>query len=226
MIFGSANARRGGFTLIELLVVIAIIAILAALLLPSLARAKARAQRVACVNNLRQIGLALHMWGDDHTGRFPWRTLPSDEGTQSLPETWQHLQVLSEDLVTPKPLHCPSDRKWPQASDWSAGPDGFAALKNNALSYFIGADCNLGYTKMHSLGDRNVKGEDGNHCDTADIATGITRLTTNNATWGQGLHEGAGNIALGDGSVHQLSENGLRQHLAQTGDQSNCVLKP
>ncbi|HWN97598.1 MAG TPA: DUF1559 domain-containing protein [Methylomirabilota bacterium] len=212
--------------MIELLVVIAIIATLAALLLPSLAKAKARAQRISCVNNLHQIGLALHMWGDDHTGRFPWRTAASDEGTLTLPETWQHFQPLSNDLMTPKPLHCPTDTKARRAHDWSAAPDGFAALKNNAVSYFIGADCNLGYTKMHALGDRNVLGEDGKHCDTSQIATGITRLTTNNATWGKELHERAGNLALGDGSVQQLSQIGLRQHLAQTDDQGNCVLKP
>jgi type II secretory pathway pseudopilin PulG len=212
--------------LIELLVVIAIIAILAALLLPSLARAKAHAQRIACVNNLRQIGLALHMWGDDHSGRYPWRTLMIDDGTQTLPETWQHFQPLANDLITPKSLHCPSDTQRPQATDWSANSHGLAGLKNSAVSYFIGADCNLGYTKMHSIGDRNIMGDDGNHCDTAQIPTGITRLTTNNATWGKGLHEGAGNLALGDGSVQQLSEVGLRQHLAQTGDQSNCALKP
>jgi hypothetical protein len=79
---------------------------------------------------------------------------------------------------------------------------------------------------MHAIGDGNVMGSDGNHCDTAQIATGITNLKTNNATWSKALHEKAGNIALGDGSVQQLSESGLREHLAQTGDQSNCVLKP
>jgi len=226
MISREASARCNGFTLIELLVVIAIIAILAALLLPALAKSKTRAQRIACVNNLRQVSLAFQMWGDDRNGRLPWRVPVAGEGTQTLPQTWQHFQPLEDDLVTPKSLHCPADRDRVQASDWGTGVNGFAALKNNAVSYFIGADCNLGNTRMHAIGDRNVLGDDGNHCDTAQIATGITNLKTNSAVWSKEMHDGAGNISLGDGSVQQLSQNGLRQHLAQTGDQSNCALKP
>ena len=67
------KSRPRAFTLIELLVVIAIIAILAAMLLPALARAKATAMRIGCTNNLRELGLASRMYVDDNQGTYPPR---------------------------------------------------------------------------------------------------------------------------------------------------------
>jgi prepilin-type N-terminal cleavage/methylation domain-containing protein len=65
--------KRWGFTLVELLVVIALIAILASFLLPALSRVKRKGQQAACLSNLKQIGLDLTMYTDDHEQRFPDR---------------------------------------------------------------------------------------------------------------------------------------------------------
>jgi len=108
----------GGFTLIEMLVVMAIIAILAALLLPAVSRGKLHAQRASCANNLRQVGLAYHSFVHDHGGKFPMQVSTRDGGIRELLSTpcdpgctnaYRTLQVLSNELVTPKLLICPAD---------------------------------------------------------------------------------------------------------------------
>ncbi|HAV64415.1 MAG TPA: hypothetical protein DCY13_18860 [Verrucomicrobiales bacterium] len=90
---------RRAFTLIELLVVIAIIAILAALLLPAVSRAKGNALRIKCVSNLRQLQLGLQMYADDHDGHVPPRN--------SRGPNWR--ATLRPYYVNPKVLVCPTD---------------------------------------------------------------------------------------------------------------------
>jgi len=90
--YGTPRSRLG-FTLIELLVVIAIIAILAGMLLPALSKAKESGRRIACINNLRQLGMSVIMYVDDNQGKYPARQLPDAWPTQ-LRDGYKNLRVL------------------------------------------------------------------------------------------------------------------------------------
>jgi len=106
--------RNRGFTLIELLVVIAIIAILAAMLMPVLSRAKAKAQRTVCLNNLKQISLGIHLYAGDNAD-----TLPTIVITNGMPwlNQWRFFKELTKSYdgltgsssAQDKLFDCPAD---------------------------------------------------------------------------------------------------------------------
>ncbi len=203
--------------MIELLVVIAIIAILASLLLPALARAKAQGKGAACINNLKELGLGIRLWSSDQGDKYPWNVPLSDGGAKGSLDWTDNVRACSNQVVNTKILVCPMDVNRKIATSW-------ATMEGNVnVSYLVGLSFTQARTQDIVVGDFNVIGGGGG----LDASWNVFMGSSIDAAWDMNLHVLKGYLAMGDGSVALTKTPDLREMISTlltTGMMTNVVL--
>lgn len=202
-----STPQRPAFTLVEMLCTLAVIAILAALLLPVLQRGHGRAKRAVCSNNLKQVGVAMSAWAHEHNDLFPMQVRTNQQGTleiaravvlsRDVSETFRHFQALSNEMVTPKVLVCPAERRRVPAVN-------FPALRNENVSYWINPGAVLGRVDSPLAGDRNVRTSGRMEWTFIQFGAG------DNVEFSAELHGNRGNVLFGDAHVDDLDGHAFR----------------
>lgn len=188
---------RSGITLIELLVAIASLCILVVVLLPALGTTSRKAPVTACANNLKQIALGQLLWVNDH----PSTNYPASDAIYgrlvASGDIVSYYKALSNELLSPKILSCPSDSRRPV--------DDFRSLTTNHLSYFLNLDAMRAFDPSTALnGDRHLSFTPPRHGQTVTLNTNVSMQ------WTKGLgHRVSGNISFLDGSVQRTLNRDL-----------------
>ena len=218
------SSVKGGFTRAEAFALVFAVALLSMICLPMAASSSARTEQAICLNNLRLIGQALHVWGRDHGDRLPWRTPEEEGGTMPSigtkpAEIWREIMSLTNELVSPVVLSCPSDSRVRVATKWTDDQDcGFfnPRFRTQAVSYFVGLDVFPEFASYPLAGDRNLR-VDYSFAQCSSRIFGVQGISSDFrfgfgvAGWTNGLHETKGNILFNDGRVKMTSPSEFSQ---------------
>ena len=225
-----SHQRNQALTLVEVLVIIAVLAVVVALLLSWLAASKRIPQKINCVSNLKQIGIAFRLWEGDNNGKYPMVVSVTNGGAMELITTGNVaacFQVMSNELSTPKILLCPEDTRRVRATN-------FSTLNSSNISYFVGLDAAETNPQMFLSGDDNFA------IGGFPVKSGVLELSTNTPVtwtslrhvaynshfWTAARHKFVGNIGMADGSAQQFTTDGLQKALQQTGVTTNRLVLP
>ncbi len=242
------NKSDQAFTFIELLVVITLVALLTMIVYPALAQTKPGVQRVYCSNNLKQVGIAFRTWAGRNADLFPM-SVPNNRGGAAgavgtartanwtgglfptLQGVWGMFIVMSNELVTPRILYCPSESGVSHnlssaplimgGTNFGPGTFNNAGFQNDYnVSYFVGVDANLAGPDRMLSGDHNLGTGIG---QTTRVNQFISAGTNNNWTvnsigYQDNNHRRQGNVLFVDGSVQNLTTERFRMALNRTGD--------
>jgi prepilin-type processing-associated H-X9-DG protein len=217
MKFLRSNLKNRAMTLLEVLMIIFVLLVLAAMLLPG-GTSRNKAQRINCINNLKEISLSYQLWAADHGDQYPMEISVTNGGTRELAEAGNAIatfQMMSNELSTPKILFCTAEADGTYATNFSTG------LNRKNVSYFVGLDA------AKTLPSALLAGDDNFEISGVSVKSGFQAISTNTpVVWSGARHKFAGNIGLADGSVQQLTKYGLQETLQQTSLPTNRLVIP
>lgn len=197
---GSHNQSIRAMTLTEVIVAVFVVLLLAVVLLPVVAYLKPKNNRINCVNNLKEVGLAYKIWEGDNNDKYPAQVSVLTGGAMELAATGNVVavyQCMSNELSTPKILYCYNDTSHRPATNFLVG---FTA-KN--ISYFAGLDASPDQPQTVLTGDANLELND------QPVGPGVLSLGTNIFTWTKDRHKFGGYIVLSDGSAAPVRQMGF-----------------
>jgi hypothetical protein len=199
------SAQRGGMEIWDVVALVAAIFVVAAVVLPMIAksRARSRAGRISCSNNLKQIWISFHVWSADNGSKMPMQLSTNDGGTKELiagGAVFPHFLAMSNELSTPKILRCAWDEKRRMTSD-------FGTLRDTNISYFLALDAQESFPGMWLVGDRNLA------TNGVSLRSGLFKMPAAKAEWSWSgeLHQKKGYICQSDGSVSLTGGDGRAQ---------------
>jgi prepilin-type processing-associated H-X9-DG protein len=209
------KGKRTGFSVIELLAMVAVVVLLAGLMMPTMkVEKKGRVQRIKCVNNLKNVGLAIRIFSTDGGDRFPAGTMMSNGVAMASIDAVMIFGALSNELENPKIFVCPSDAGKRQG-------ESFTNFTATNISYFASLTAEETMPTLFLAGDRNIA------TNGVAVGSGLFALTTNRASlsWTKEMHNEQGNVLMGDGSV-QMSSSRLRQMVKEQLVATNYLVVP
>jgi prepilin-type processing-associated H-X9-DG protein len=244
----SCRKPTGGFTRLELLACLAALALVTNVMVCAVAMSASRQDRIACSNNLRQIGNALQQFGREHNDQLAWRLPPSEGGnnaafaipafseaddpTFAIPafseaddpnksELWYQYWWIRDLLKTPTVLMDPGETRANArpATNWERDPNGgFQTFKNNAVAYVLGADSSTAIPETILAADRHMINNETPRGGCSSQINQAAQLSPATVTWHNEVHGSVGNVAFADGGVRGLDTNELRRAIGAVRD--------
>ncbi len=230
-----STVNHRGFTVVEVSVVVVCLVVMAVLVLSVVGNRNPHRHdsRIQCVNNLKNIGLAARIFAADNNDLFPWQVSSNEGGSRefhslagavhpdvvgrtlvasdSAGSVWAHLLALSNELSTPKIIHCPSDSERVVSPNFAAILRTNAFQENQAVSYFLGLDAREKLPDTILAGDRNLAVND------VALTAGYRGIPTDRSvTFSPTMHNQQGSLLFGDGSVRIVKNTVLPGAVAKS----------